>query len=307
MSLAKIFDHSYKLNMFEKFCCIENADLSRYSTIKIGGRARWLVFPKDEQEVVEIFATANRGGYKSVVLGNGSNVLFDVDFFDGVVVSTRYLCKIEKLDGCRVRVDAGVNLFFLNQKLKSMGLGGMEWSYGIPASFGGLVFMNGGAFGSEIKDVLESVTVFDGEKIFELNSDGMHFSYRNSGLGDLVVLSGVLRLFDDNCEQICKRMNDFLERRKKSQPYDKPSLGSVFKRVLSEPIIYPAKLIDSLGLKGVKIGGVEVSSKHAGFFVNSDNGTAEDYTKLVKLVEEKVFEKYDIKLEKEVVFLSEKR
>lgn len=294
------------ISMFENFCCIENADLSRYSTIKIGGRARWLVFPKDEQEVVEIFTAANRGGYKPVILGNGSNILFDVDFFDGVVISTRHLDHLERLDEHRVRVGAGVNLFLLNKKLKEMGLGGMEWSFGIPASFGGLVYMNGGAFGSEVKDVLESVMAFDGERIFELKSDELHFSYRNSGLDNLVVLSGVLRLFDKDSEQIEKDMNNFLEQRKKSQPYDMPSLGSVFKRVLIEPGVYPAKLIDTLGLKGVKIGGVEVSPKHAGFFVNTGDGTAKDYAELLRLVEEKVLKNFNIKLEKEVVFLSEK-
>ena len=293
--------------MFEKFCCNENADLSRYSTIKIGGRARWLVFPKDENEFVEIFSIANRKGYEPFVLGNGSNTLFDVDFFDGVVISTRHLAKIERLDGDRVRIGAGVNVFYLNTKLKSFGLGGMEWSYGIPASFGGLVYMNGGAFGSEIKDVLESVTVFDGKKIFELKADELHFSYRNSDLGNLTILGGVLRLFQCNSMQIEENMRNFIEQRKKSQPYDLPSLGSVFKRVVAEPTIYPAKLIDTLGLKGVKIGGVEVSSKHAGFIVNTGNGTADDYKNLLGLVEEKVWKKYHIKLEKEVVFLSEKR
>ncbi len=292
--------------MFEEFCCVENAALSLYSSIKIGGRARWLVFPKNEQEFIEVYRISKKRGRDPFVLGNGSNTLFDVDFFDGVVISTRYLNAIERLDDCRVRVGAGANVFLLNQKLKEMGLGGFEWSYGIPASFGGLVYMNGGAFGSEVKDVLESVMVFDGERIFELGASELHFSYRNSGLGKMTVLSGVLRLFDKPCEQIAKQMNEYLTKRRETQPYKKLSLGSVFKRVLADEIIYPAKLIDTLALKGVKIGGVEVSTKHAGFFVNDGFGTAEDFVKLLNLVEEKVFEKYKIKLEKEIVFLSEK-
>lgn len=292
--------------MFKKFECIENADLSKFSTIKIGGRARWLVFPKDENEFKEVYVLSKKSGCDPFVLGNGSNTLFDVDFFDGVVISTKHLNAIEKLDDHRVRVGAGVNLFVLNKWLCEQGLGGLEWSFGIPASFGGLVKMNGGAFGSEVKDVLESVTVFDGEKIFDLKSDEMHFSYRNSNLGDLVVLGGVLRLFPCKLEQIEEKMHGFLEKRKQSQPYELPSLGSVFKRILGDEIVYPAKLIDTLGLKGVKIGGVEVSEKHAGFLVNTGGGTAEDFEALARLVERRVFEKYKIKLEKEIVYLSEK-
>ncbi len=292
--------------MFEKFCCIENADLSKYSTIKIGGRARWLVFPKDEKEMQEIFIASHKDSYKTFVLGNGSNTLFDMDFFDGVVVSTRYLDRIENLGDCKVKVGAGVNIFALNHRLKDMKLGGMEWSYGIPASFGGLVFMNGGAFGHEIADLIESVIAFDGERIFELQREQLNFSYRNSHLEGLVVLGGVLRLFDRDSDEILKIMNENLQKRKDSQPYDMPSLGSVFKRICVDEVIYPAKLIDSLALKGVKIGGVEVSSKHAGFIVNGESGTAKDFEKLVKLVEKKVLKKYNIKLEREVVYLSEK-
>lgn len=293
-------------NMFEEFCFIENADLSRYSTIKLGGRARWLVFPKDEDEFVEVEQISKKAGYEPVVLGNGSNILFDVDFFDGVVISTRYLDRIERLDEERVRVGAGVNLFALNCKLKEIGLGGMEWSYGIPASFGGLVYMNGGAFGSEVKDVLESVMLFDGKQKIELKTEDLHFLYRNSGIGKKFVLSGVLRLFPKDSEKILSEMQAFFEKRKQTQPYDKPSLGSVFKRVQKSEILYPAKMIDSLGLKGVKIGGVEVSKKHAGFLVNDGSGTAEDFVRLVELIEREVEEKYNISLEREVIYLSER-
>lgn len=292
--------------MFENFCCIENVDLSRYSTIKIGGRARWLVFPKDEGELVEIFNLSKKAGLSAFVLGGGSNTLFDVDFFDGVVISTRYLSKIERLDECRVRVGAGANVFLLNNKLKEMGLGGMEWSFGIPASFGGLVYMNAGAFGREIKDVLESVTIFDGKEILTLTAGKLHFSYRNSGLGKSVVLGGVLRLFERNMEQIKQNMRGYFEKRRKTQPIGELSLGSVFKHIEKEETIYPAKLIDTLGLKGVKIGGVEISQKHAGFFVNNGVGTAEDFQRLVDLVKVQVWKNFRVKLEKEVVFLSER-
>lgn len=292
--------------MFERFCVFENVDMSQYSTIKIGGRAKWLIFPKDESQFVDVWKEAKENGVTVFVLGNGSNTLFDEEFFEGVVVSTRHLDRIEKLGLDTVFVGAGVNAFLLNRKLKEWGLGGMEWSYGIPASFGGLVYMNAGAFGSEIKDVLKSVLVFDGSEIVELNANELHFSYRNSNLGEMVVLGGKIGLISKDKSEIERTMNDYLEKRKLSQPYNLPSLGSVFKRVMSEPMIYPAKLIDTLGLKGVKIGGAEVSKKHAGFIVNSGNATAEDFARLVELVEEKVFDKFNIKLEREVVFLSEK-
>ena len=158
----------------------------------------------------------------------------------------------------------------------------------------------------KIADLIESVIAFDGERIFELQREQLNFSYRNSHLERLVVLGGVLRLFNRDSDEILKEMNENLQKRKDSQPYDMPSLGSVFKRICGDEVIYPAKLIDSLALKGVKIGGVEVSSKHAGFIVNGESGTAKDFEKLVKLVEKKVLKKYNIKLEREVVYLSEK-
>lgn len=293
--------------MFDGIKCVKNASLKDLSTIKIGGKAKYIVFPKDEAEIEMVLQEAKRSDEKAFVLGNGSNTLFDVDFFDGVVISTRKLNQIERLDKQRVYVSAGVNLFLLNVTLSKMGLGGLEWSYGIPASFGGLVYMNGGAFGREIKDFLERVRVLRNGKIEESQASEIEFSYRSSNLKNCIILGGVLCLYEEKTEKIKEKMQDFLQKRQKFQPYDKLSLGSTFKHIEENggEIIYPAKLIDSLGFKGVKIGGVEVSTKHAGFLVNSGNGTAEDYLNLAKLIEQKIFERFGLKLEKEVVLLSE--
>lgn len=291
--------------MFDGIKYQKNASLKEFSTLKIGGEAKYIVFPKDENELDFVLKEAKRSGEKIFVLGNGSNTLFDIDFFDGIVVSTREMRKIERLDDKRAFVEAGVNLFVLNFELAKMGLGGLEWSYGIPASFGGLVYMNGGAFGSEIKDFLESVRIVRCGKVEDLKASEIEFGYRTSNLKNCIILGGVLFLYEEKPAKIKEKMQNFLDKRKKSQPYDKPSLGSTFKHTSGEEIIYPAKLIDSLGLKGVKIGGVEVSTKHAGFLINSGGGTAEDYLGLAKLIEQKIFEKFGLKLEKEVVLLSE--
>lgn len=293
--------------MFNGIKYEKNASLKDFSTIKIGGRAKYIVFPKDEAEIEMVLQEAKRSDEKVLILGNGSNTLFDVEFFGGVVISTREIKEIEKIGKEKVFVGAGANLFSLNLTLSQMGLGGLEWSYGIPASFGGLVYMNGGAFGSEIKDFLETVRVLRNGKIEDLKASEIEFAYRTSNLKNCIILGGVLALKEEKTEKIKEKMQNYLQKRRLTQPYDFPSLGSTFKHIKENggEIIYPAKLIDSLGLKGVKIGGVEVSTKHAGFLINSGNGTAEDYLSLAKLIEQKVYERFGLKLEKEVVLLSE--
>jgi UDP-N-acetylmuramate dehydrogenase len=264
-----------------------------------------MLFPKDEFEFARAIEISRKLGLKTFILGCGSNTLFDEDFFDGVVITTNKMNSVKNLGDAIVEVGAGTNLFFLNQKLAQFGLGGLEWSYGIPASFGGFVYMNGGAFGSEIKNFIKSVAVLDNGKIHTLEKQDLHFSYRNSALGERIVLSAKLQLFDDKQSKIEENMQNFLEKKKSLQPYDMPSLGSVYKRIFRDNVVYPAKLIDSLALKGVKIGGVEISPKHAGFFVNCDGGTWQDYAKLCEFVENAVFVRYGVRLEREEHFLSE--
>lgn len=276
--------------MFEEFECLENVELSNYSTMRTGGKAKYLVFPKNVKELQKILKIIKKNKQKFCIFGNGSNILFKDEGFDGVLINLKHLNKFEVL-GESVYVGAGINLFYLNQILQKKGLSGLEWSYGIPATLGGLVVNNGGCLGHEIADFVEEVFVLKGLKVLVLNRSEIEFSYRNSSLKHkFIVLSAKLKLKHENPEVIKAKMIDYLETKRKSQPCEYPSLGSVFKRVQGEGILYPAKLIDNLGLKGVKIGGAEVSKKHAGFIINVGGATSRDVEDLIVFLESKLAE-----------------
>lgn len=301
--------------MFKEFEYLENADLKNWSTIKIGGLARYIVFPKNPSELTEIVKICRKNKQKYYIFGNGSNILFDDAGFDGVLINLKYFNEIElgELEekerddccsctenkcnkclpynkNCIVKIGAGIKLFVLNQKLKKMGLSGLEWSYGIPATLGGLVAMNGGCFGNEIFDFVEKVLVLDGQKSKILKKEDISFNYRFCSLKDRYIILAVwLRLQKDEPIEIEKRMMNFFERKKFLQPCDYPSLGSVFKQIRNvDEIVYPAKLIDNMGMKGVKIGKAQVSQKHAGFIINLGGATSADFLALVVLIQEKL-------------------
>ena len=284
--------------MFEDFEYIKNAQLSNYSTVKIGGVTDYIVFPKNYLEIKKIIKICQKNNKKYYILGNGSNILFDDAGFDGVLINLKHFNKIKVFDDekteklKRVFVGAGVNLFSLNQKLKQLGLSGLEWSYGIPATLGGLIVMNGGSFEHEICEFVEKVFVLDGKKFLSLKRHQIDFSYRYSSLKDLIVLGAVLKLKKEKSEVIQQNMMDFYSIKRTKQPCEFPSLGSVFKRFEKDgEIFYPAKIIDNMGLKGVIIGRAQISEKHAGFIVNLGGATSQDFLKLIELIEAKFYEK----------------
>lgn len=288
--------------MFEKYDCLENVELKNYSTMKVGGEAKYIVFPRTHLELKEIFEIMNEKDLRWFILGNGSNVLFDDEGFDGVIINLKHFDRIIR-NGNNVRIGAGVNLFVLNQKLKEMNLSGLEWSYGIPGTLGGLLIMNGGCYGHEICEFVQEVTIFDKGKVKRLKREDIKFEYRHSDLNQYVILSAKLNLSPDLSENIENRMTENFFKKKNAQPYELPSLGSVFKLIhKGDEIIYPAKLIDNLGLKGVKIGGAEISQKHAGFIVNVGGATSEDIIKLMEYIECKLLE-IGVKPEREIIVL----
>lgn len=288
--------------MFEKYENKINEKLSEYSTMKVGGLAKQIVFPQNFLEVKEILKIGDKSKVKLFVLGNGSNILFDDEGFDGVIVSLKNLKKIKKYcDG--VFVEAGVNLFVLNTQLMRWGLGGLEWSYGIPASFGGFVFMNGGCFGHEICEFIEYVIVLKNGKICRLWKEDIVFSYRKTSLSDCVILGAKLKLVKKESKKIESDMQFFYNKKKESQPCDLPSLGSIFKRsVVGDTTIFPAKIIDEMGLKGKQVGGAQISKKHSGFIVNVGGATSKDIKELISFVEDKFLSK-GLRIEREIVIL----
>ena len=261
-----------------------------------------MAFPKTSKEVREVVDFANKTEQKLFVLGNGSNTLFDDEGFDGIVLNTQMLNKIRYFK-TGVYVGSGTKLFYLNIKLCQAGLSGLEWSYGIPGSVGGAVLMNCGSFENDISNFVCYVDVLKNGKIVRLKRQSINFAYRFSGLYDCVILGVRLKLKQDNPSNIERRMNFFFDKKKALQPYEVPSLGSVFKHtIIDGKTVFPAKMIDNMGLKGVKIGGIEISKKHAGFFVSDGTATAKDFKQMTAFVENKMKEK-GITLEREVVFL----
>ena len=274
--------------------------LSKYSTIKIGGNAKIMCFPKDLGQLKRCLAYAAEHHKKVFVLGNGSNTLFDDEGYDGMVINMKGFDKVD-FHKSGVYVGAGVKLFVLNKFLAERGYTGLEWSYGIPGSVGGFIKMNGGSFGYEIADFIKYVDVYKNGKVCHLKRKDIDFSYRHSGI-DGIILGAKFRLKKDTPDNIKNRMEGFFERKRLAQPYEAFSLGSVFKQIhLQNEVLFPAKMIDSLGLKGVKIGGVEVSRKHAGFVINSEDASSDDVKRMIDFLKEKVEKKYGVKLETEIV------
>lgn len=259
-----------------------NADLKNYCTFKIGGRGT-VLFPKNQFEVKRIVNDCKKNHLDFFILGNGSNVLFPDDDFKKIIIDLRKLNNIKIAKQRTVFAEAGVRLFAFNRFLEQNGFAGFEWSYGIPATIGGLTYMNGGAFGEEVSNYIKKVKVLKNGKISWINRKKIDFSYRKSNILG-IILAVEFKFKNADSKIIEKQQKEFLEIRKKTQPYDKFSAGSVFKRTDDK---IPAIMIDKAGLKGVKIGGAEISTKHAGFIVNNGDATSKDVKDLIELIRKK--------------------
>ena len=280
-----------------KFC----EPMSKHTSFRIGGPAEVMLFPKTPAELAEILKKSSLLDCKIAILGAGTNVLAPDEGLDGIVVCLKdAMDGIELLEDGRIRVMAGVTMTRAAVFAANHGLSGLEFAHGIPGTVGGGVYMNAGAYGGEICQVCQSVTVMhtDGE-IAEIPGKDMDFRYRHSrleGTGD-IVLSAVFDLTKKPEEEIRALMQDLMQRRKTSQPLDLPSAGSAFKRPVGG---YAAALIQEAGLKGFRIGDAAVSEKHSGFAVNLGNATAADVKQLLAEVSEKVYGMSGIRLEPEV-------
>lgn len=259
-----------------------NADLKNYSTFKIGGRGT-ILFPKNQFEVKRIVNDCKKNHLDFFILGNGSNVLFPDGDFKKIIIDLRKLNNIKITKQRTVIAEAGIRLFAFNRFLEQNGFAGFEWSYGIPATIGGLTYMNGGAFGEEVSNYIKKVKVLKNGKISWIKRKKIDFSYRKSNILG-IILAVEFKFKNADSKIIAEKQKEFLEIRKKTQPYDKFSAGSVFKRTDDK---IPAIMIDKAGLKGVKIGGAEISTKHAGFIVNNGNATSKDVKDLIGLIKKK--------------------
>ncbi len=275
--------------------------LSKHTSFRIGGPAEVMAFPNCVEQLQKILKVSKQLDITPVILGAGTNVLAPDEGMPGLIVCLKDgLTEIQVLDSNCISADAGVTMTKAAVFAANMGLSGLEFAHGIPGSVGGGVYMNAGAYGGEIKDVCKSVDILtaDGELI-SLPAEQMDFSYRHSRLEDEggIVVRAVFALEPKDPVQIRDRMQELAAKRKASQPLDKPSAGSAFKR---PTIGYAAALIDGAGLKGYQVGGAAISEKHAGFAVNLGNATAQDVRKLLTQVSDIVYEKSGIRLEPEV-------
>lgn len=290
----------------------ENLPLCRYSSFKIGGPADYAVFPRTINEFTETVDRLQSGNVRFDVVGNASNILFDDNGYRGALIFTHKMCnaKVYAYDERYVaNVECGKKLTELSfETLKKHNLKGLEFAYGIPGSVGGAVYMNAGAYGSQMSDIVSESLCYDAKekKIFALDFDGHNFSYRHSFFQDnknVFVLSVKLNLFLDVNGSALKVALDNMQSRKEKQPLEYPNAGSTFKR--PEGYI-AAKLIDDQGLKGYSVGGAEVSSKHAGFIVNKGDAKSADVLKLMEIVSDRIKDAYGIRLTPEIIYIPEK-
>lgn len=282
--------------------------MKKHTSFKIGGTADYFFKATTLEELQNIIKFAKIKELPITIIGNGSNLLVTDKGIRGLVIKIDIKkLKIEKKDEFAViEVGAGNKLMALATKMKDEELSGLEGLSGIPGSVGGAIVMNAGAYGKEMKDVVLSTTCMDKNgKLYTFSNEEQEFSYRNSIFQkkDYIIIETKLKLEYGKKDEIQKRMEEYFKSRKEKQPIKYPSAGSSFKR--QEGII-TAKLIDDVGLKGYKIGGAQVSEKHAGFIVNYNNATATDVINLINYIKEKVYSKYGIKIEEEIKIIGER-
>lgn len=282
-----------------EFRCQES--LAKHTSFRIGGPAEVMAFPRNEQELSELLKMSVLLDTKPIILGAGTNVLAPDAGLNGLVICLKdSLSGMEQLDDRTIRVKGGVTMTRAAVYACNLGLSGLEFAHGIPGTIGGGIYMNAGAYGGELCQVCRNVEVMDlsGERHI-LSNEEMAFSYRHSVLEDCfaIVVSADFVLENKDPDEIRERMKELMGKRSASQPLDKPSAGSAFKRPVGG---YAAALIDQAGLKGYRVGDAAISEKHAGFAVNLGKATAMDVRELLSQVSDKVFENCGIRLEPEV-------
>ena len=279
--------------------------MSAHTSFHIGGPADALVIPADLDDVRNILLIAREEQTPLTVIGNGSNLLVRDKGIRGIVLKLGNALKHWEQDGNTFVFDSGVSLAQCCRIIGEAGYTGMEFAVGIPGSLGGAVFMNAGAYDGEMKDTVVSVQVMTrtGE-IKTLDRNDLDFSYRHSALqnSDSIVLTVTLRVNKGDKAVILAKMDDFSQRRISKQPLDIPSAGSTFKRPEGR---FVGQMVEQSGLKGFRIGGAEVSVKHAGFIVNADHATAADVLQLIEYIRNKILEDYNVALVPEVLVLGE--
>lgn len=278
--------------------------MSLNTSFKTGGPCGVRLSPDSSEQLILILNKAKELGIPYVVLGNGTNVLIpDEGINKAVIIIGDKMSSAELEDGTTIRFSAGTNLAVLCRFALENSLSGLEFAFGIPGTCGGAVYMNAGAYGGEMKDVLTEITHLTPDmKIETVSAEDADLSYRHSVYKNnrCIILGGKVRLSEDSQENIKARMNDFLGRRKDKQPLEFPSAGSTFKRPEG---YFAGALIEQCNLKGKSVGGAQVSEKHAGFVINKGGATSSDILSLIEFIGKTVKEETGVTLEPEVIVL----
>lgn len=291
--------------IIDKERVLTNEPMRKHTTFRIGGPADYFVCPENIEEVQKVVCLCNEMDMPFYLLGNGSNLLVGDKGYRGIIIRLyKQMDKIE-VSGTKIKAQAGALLVKVANEACKNGLTGLEFAGGIPGTLGGAVVMNAGAYGGEMKDVLEEVTVLTKEgEILTLNKEELELGYRTSIIGrkGYIALEVVLRLKEKNADEIRAYMNELREKRVTKQPLEYASAGSTFKRPEGH---FAGQLIEKAGLRGFQVGDAQVSEKHCGFVINRGQATAKDVMDLMREVSAKVEEKFGVTLEPEVKRLGE--
>lgn len=284
--------------------CEMNCSLSKHSTFRIGGAADIALFPHSRQELCQILTFLQEQNVPTLVIGRGSNVVFADEGYRGAVVFTGKLREM-KIEEDVIFADAGVTLSALANAARDHSLSGLEFAFGIPGTLGGAVYMNAGAYGGSMCDVCVTSEYYDLQTgcIGRLSGGEQEFGYRASGYQkhpERIILGATLQLQKGDAQQISQAMQTYIEKRRETQPLDMPNAGSIFKRPEGH---FAGKLIEDCGLKGLTVGGAQVSQKHAGFIVNIGGATCEDVKRLIEQIQATVLQQTGVELECEIRFL----
>ena len=279
----------------------ENVPMAQYTSFKTGGSVRILAEPDTAEHTAELMRLIEAAGVEHYVIGNGTNLLISDKGLDAIVVRIgEKMANVER-SGRTIIAGAGASYAAMAKQSVQWGLMGLEWAAGIPGTVGGAVAMNAGAYGGEIKQVLTKVEYIEDGAVCSVEPEDSDLGYRFSRFAapERIVLSAEFSLSPDD-GMTKERMKDYSERRRAKQPLTYPSAGSTFKRPAG---CYAGALIEQAGLKGVSVGGAEVSTLHAGFIINKGGATSEDVKRLIELVQERVYENSGVTLETEVKFI----
>ena len=283
---------------------LKNVSMAKYTSYKTGGTAKLMVFPRDIRRLIKLLTYLKEKKIKFKIMGNGSNTLFSDDVYDGVIIKLDAFDKVEFKKN-KVICGSGAKLVYVANQACKKSLTGLEFASGIPGTIGGAVFMNAGAYKSDMGYIVESVKVITPNfEVIKLTNRELQFHYRTSFLQKhpgYICIEATLKLQNGDKTAIFDVMRDRKERRIASQPLEYPSCGSVFRNPEG---LFAGKLIEDIGLKGYSIGGAQVSEKHANFIINYDNATSKDIHDLILYVKDEVKKHYDVDLKIEQEFVN---